>query len=285
MQETENQLCPSCGRSNPPGVKYCRFCAASMSERIHTSLITMGVFALLVLAVIHLGAAMIYTPRYTPIPKLLSEMNFEKVRVLGRVTNVSVTKAAYNSRQVRIELEDPDSPFVNTDLRKITARLEGEAAADFVNQKHTIRKGDLVEVAASLFAGEGYRHLSVSSPKFIDVKERASAQAPAAEGVEIEATVPELLGSPETYRGKNVRVPRAIIAGTGDGTPVLRIADAEQPDRELTVFGYEGTKFTVGENVSVRGKFFFYETKGYWEIKTPFGDDEAVAAVRKHAAR
>ncbi len=172
-------------------MKYCRFCTASMAERIHTRLIAMGVLVLLILAAIHLGAAMTYTPRYTPIPQLLSEMNFAKVRVLGRVTHVSVTKAAYNSRQVRIELEDPDSPSVNTDLRKITARLEGEAAADFVNQKHTIRKGDLVEVAASLFAGAGYRHLSVSSPKFIVVKERAFAQAPAAEDGEVEATVPE----------------------------------------------------------------------------------------------
>lgn len=255
-----------------------------MQERLHISLITIGVFVLLGLAAVHFVAAMTYTPRYTPIPKLLSEMNFEKVRVLGRVGNVSVTRGPYNSHQVRIELEDPDSLRAHPALRKITARLEGEAADDFLKLKDPIRKGDLIEVAASLFAGEGYRHLSVSGPKFIQLKERGRGESRET-NPDPGTTVRELLGSPEKYQNKSVHIPIAEIISVGDGIPVLRIADPGRTDKDLTVFGYEGTKFSMGQKVSVRGQFVFYEKKGYWEIKTPFGDDQAVVAVSENTAR
>lgn len=255
-----------------------------MQERLHISLITIGVFVLLGLAAVHFVAAMNYAPRYTPIPELLSEMNFEKVRVLGRVGNVSVTRGPYNSHQVRIELEAQDSLRAHPALRKITARLEGEAADDFLKLKDPIRKGDLVEVAASLYAGEGYRHLSVSGPKFIQVKERGRAAARAAD-TDLGTTVQELLDSPNEYRDTSVQIPIAEIVSVGDGIPVLRIADPGRTDKNLTVFGYEGTKFSVGQRVSVRGQFVFFDKKGYWEIKTPFGDDQAVVAVSENTAR
>jgi hypothetical protein len=262
----------------------CRFCAASTQDRIHIGLMTMGVFVLLGLAAVHFGAAMMYTPRYTPIPELLSEMNFEKVRVLGRVGEISVTRGPYNSHQVRIELEAQDSPRALPALRKITARLEGEAASDFLKLKDPIRKGDLVEVAASVFAGEGYRHLSVSSPKFIQIKERGRSESPVAD-TDPGTTVQELLSSPDKYRDKSVQILSAEIVSVGDGIPVLRIADPGRTDKDLTVFGYEGTKFSVGQKVSVRGQFLFYDKKGYWEIKTPFGDEQAVVAVSENTAR
>jgi hypothetical protein len=284
MQETEVKPCPSCGKPNPPQAQVCRFCAASMQERLHIGLVTMGVFVLLGLAVVHFAAAITYTPRYTPIPELLSEMNFEKVRVLGRVGEISVVRGPYNSHQVRIELEAQDSPRAHPALRKITARLEGEAANDFVKLKEPIRKGDMVEVAASLFAGEGYRHLSVSSPQFIFIKERGRSE-PRAANDEPATTVQELLGSPDKYRNKNVQIGVAEIVSVGDGVPVLRIADPGRTGKDLTVFGYEGTKFSVGQKVSVRGQFFFYDKKGYWEIKTPFGDDQAVVAVSENTTR
>jgi hypothetical protein len=284
MQETEIKQCPSCGKPNPPEVRVCRFCTALMNNRLHLGIMTVGVFVLLGLAAVHFGAAMMYTPRYTPIPELLSEMNFEKVRVLGRVGDISVTRGAYNSHQIRIELEAQDSPRAHPSLRKITARLEGEAASDFLKLKDPIRKGDLVEVAASVFAGEGYRHLSVSSPQFIQVKERGRSE-PRAADVDLGTTVQELLISPDKYRDKNVQIQSAEIVSIGDGVPVLRIADPGHTGKDLTVFGYEGKKFNVGQKVSVRGQFLFYDKKGYWEIKTPFGDEQAVVAVSENTAR
>lgn len=247
-----------------------------MTERMHLSLMSVGVAALLVLAAAHFVAAMMYTPRYTPIPELLSEMNFEKVRVLGRVSQVSVLRGAYGTHQVRIDLEAVDSPLALPALRKITARLDGEAASDFVKMGTPVARGDLIEVAASVFAGEGYRHLSVSGPQFIRVKERGRTEARAADA---EVTVGQLLAAPESYRNRNVRVPLAEIVGVGEGVPVLRIADPGRAGGELTVFGYEGKPFSVGQKVAVRGQFLFYDKKGYWEIKTPFGDDQAVAAA------
>lgn len=255
-----------------------------MNERLHISLITIGVFVLLGLAAVHFCAAMMYTPRYTPIPELLSEMNFEKVRVLGRVGNVSVTRGPYDSHQVRIELEDPDSLRAHPALRKITAKLEGEAAEDFLKVKDPIRRDDLVEVAASLFAGEGYRHLSVSGPKFIQIKERGRAESRETD-TDPGTTVRELLGSPEKYQNKNITIRMAEIVSVGEGIPVLRIADPGRTDKDLTVFGYEGTKFSMGQKVSVRGQFVFYDKKGCWEIKTPFGDDRAVVAASENTAR
>jgi len=284
MQETEVKHCPSCGKTNPPEVHVCRFCAASMNNRLNLGIMTIGVFVLLGLAVVHFGAAIMYTPRYTPIPELLSEMNFEKVRVLGRVGEISVTRGPYNSHQIRIELEAQDSPRAHPALRKITVRLEGEAASDFLKLKEPIRKGDLVEVAASVFAGEGYRHLSVSSPQFIQVKERGRSDPPAADAAR-GTTVQELLSSPDKYRDKSVQILSAEIVSIGDGIPVLRIADPGQTNKDITVFGYEGTKFRVGQKVSVRGLFLFYDKKGYWEIKTPFGDEQAVVAVSENTAR
>ena len=285
MPETDIKSCPSCGKPNPSRARVCRFCTASTQERLHVGLITMGVFVLLGLAAVHLVAAMAYTPRYTPIPELLSEMNFEKVRVLGRVGEISVTRGPYDSHQVRIELEDEESLRAHPALRKITARLDGEAANDFLKLKDPIRKGDLVEVAASVFAGEGYRHLSVSSPQFIRVKERGRRPEEREADSNLGTTVQELLRSPDKYRDKSVQIRSAEIVSVSDGIPVLRIADPGRTDKDLTVFGYEGAKFSVGQKVSVRGQFIFYDKKGYWEIKTPFGDDQAVAAVSENTAR
>jgi hypothetical protein len=135
-----------------------------------------------------------------------------------------------------------------------------------------------------VFAGEGYRHLSVSSPQFIQIKERGPSEARAADA-DLGITVQELLSSPDKYRDKSVQIRSAEIVSVGDGVPVLRIADPGQAGKDLTVFGYEGTKFSVGQKVSVRGQFLFYEKKGYWEIKTPFGDEQAVVAVSENAVR
>lgn len=164
--------CPSCGKENLSDAKICRLCGASMVERISLRIVTVGIVLLLLISVAHFYKASTYQPNYAPISSLTPELNFERVRVKGRVTNIQIIREAYNHNQVRIEIvnEGQTSPFASRN--RISARLEGEPANDFLTNPDYVKRGDLVDVAAALYAGEGYRHLSVSSAQFIRVLEK-----------------------------------------------------------------------------------------------------------------
>ena len=275
MTETEQKPCPSCGKPNPVEVKVCRFCTAAMSRRVSIArFYAVGILLLGLVAVSHFVAAIRHEPAYVDILDLTADRNFDRVRVLGRVEDIVITPGPYDSRKVRIDLAAPGAPERAYEHR-ISVRLEGEPALDFLAQEQKITRGDLVEVAGSLFAGENYRHLSVGGAQFIRLKEKG-VEPPLRTQEAARVTVQQLLAEPNTYSNQVVFVPEALVTGVSTAWPSFQIADPGETNSSLIVFGYETKGLRPGAKVSVRGQFEFYDKNGYWEIKTRRGDRRAV---------
>ena len=287
--------CPSCGKENPPGSAVCHYCSASTVERIPLKIVGIGIGLLIVIAATHFHLAATYEPDYASIPSLTAERNFERVRVKGRVTNLRIIREAYDHHQVRIEIEGDPAVSKFPDNR-ISVRLEGEPANDFLTDPGFLGRGDLVDVAASLYAGEGYRHLSVSSKQFIKVLEKGTGGAFAAEaGGESRTnryapsvpaprtTVAELLADPEKFRGQVVIARPLEVVEVPAGLPFFRVGDEGKPQPELVVIGYKGELPKVGDQISVRGAFTYYEKKGYWQIQVRDWDKGGVIVLSEGA--
>ncbi|MFH0881308.1 MAG: zinc ribbon domain-containing protein [Lentisphaerota bacterium] len=275
MADAETIPCPSCGKPNPSGAKVCRFCTASLVERVSLKwFFVAGILVLLLIAAAHFHSAVTYEPTYTEIHDLTLERNFDRVRVLGRVENISVTRGPYDDKKVRIDISPTNTPD-RSYKHRITVRLEGEPADDFLNQKNPVTRGDLIEVAASLFAGEGYRHLSVSGAQFIKVREKGKPEALPSDDLP-KTTVSALLGAPKTFENKTVLIPDAVVLGVSPNWPSFTIADPGSTNQSLVVFGFEPRELRPSMKVSVRGRFEFYSKNGYWEIKTRRDDQKAV---------
>ncbi|MBP7829201.1 MAG: zinc ribbon domain-containing protein [Kiritimatiellae bacterium] len=273
MPNPEQVACPSCGRPLPAEATVCRCCAASLRTRISTAWIGRGALLLLAIAAIHFTAALTYRPRLADFRDLTAEMNFERVRLAGRVVNVSITQDRYNAPLVRIELEDlatADTPG----RQRLSARLEGEAALDFAALQDPPRRGDVIEIAGSLFAGSSYRFVSVNSAQMIKIKSRpADGTREARE--DLPATVAELLAEPGRFSNRWIFVAAAEVADAAAAHPIVRIREPGQTNTVL-VFGFDGHRLAAGQKVSVRGQFVYFEKMGYWEIKTARGDPRAI---------
>lgn len=244
-----------------------------------------GIAVLAVIALAHFYAALTYKPDYAAIHELTADRNFEKVRVLGKVNSVSILREAYSNATVKFELISDEAAHLPLSERTITVKLEGEPAGDYLRGDRQLNKGDLVEVAASLFAGEEYRHLSINGVQFIRVLERSSetnAAAPVAtpESYALpEVTINQLLTQAENFRDQSVRIPLAEIVSVPEGLPFFRACDPGNTNQTLIIFGFEGTPLAAGQKVAIRGQFVYYEKKGYWEIMTRRGDRRAVTVL------
>ena len=287
--------CPSCGKENPPGSAVCHYCGASTVERIPLTILGAGIGLLIIIAAAHFHLAANYKPDYASISALTAERNFERVRVKGRVTNVRIIREAYDHHQVRIEIEGDPAVSKFPDNR-ITVRLEGEPANDFLTNPGFLNRGDLIDVAASLYAGEGYRHLSVSSAQFIQILEKGTGGAfapetggaprPGDEAARAPAprtTVAELLADPEKFRGQVVIARPLEVVAVPEGLPFFRVGDEGRPKPDLVVIGYKGALPKVGDQISVRGEFIYYEKKGYWEIQVRAWDKGGVIVLSEGA--
>ncbi len=282
------RCCPSCGKENPPDSTVCHFCGASTVERISLKIVSLGIVLLLAIAAAHFYLAMSYAPDYAAIPSLTPDRNFERVRVKGRVADVQIVREAYDHHQVRIELEGEGGGGRYSDNR-ISVRLEGEPANDFLSNPGFLNRGDLIDVAASLYAGDNYRHLSLSSMQFIRILEKGSGApidpsaasgsryAPAAPAPK--ATVAELLADPEKFRDQVVIARPLEVVEVPEALPFFRVSDEGKPEPQLVVIGYKGELPAVGDQISVRGKFIYYEKKGYWEIQVRDWDKGAVIVL------
>lgn len=277
-------VCPSCGKENPPASPVCHFCGASATSRIRLSAMGLGIALLLVITAVHFYQAATYRPDYAPLAALTAERNFERVRVKGRITDIRVIRQQYDHHQVRIEIQGEDAGD------HISVRLEGEPANDFLANPSWLNRGDVIDVAASLYAGEGYRHLSVSSMQFIKLLEKGTDRGIPAAAAPAElryatrpppprTTVAELLANSEKFRDQVVIARPLEVTETPQGAPFFRAADKGRPQPDLVIIGFKGTQPKVGDPISVRGKFTYYAKKGYWEIQVRNEDQSGVMVL------
>ncbi len=281
MAEQPTIPCPSCGQPNPADQVFCRCCTAKLTERMPAWYLTVGALLLLLIGAIHFRAALTYRPAYLTFGELTPDKNFEKVRVLGRINRISVVREDYSNQTVKIELVPPNPRPRGAPADAITLKIEGEIARDFTALAAPPRVGDVVDVAATIYAGAGYRHLSLNGVQFIRVVESAPPPEPAAEAPGL--TVAELLAHPEKHRDRPIHLPRAEVVYVSSDWPLVKVADPGSTN-PVAVFGYEGRDLATGRLVAVQGTWEFYKKKGLWEIRVKAGDPAAVVPAAANAA-
>jgi len=257
--------CPSCGRLTGGGVR-CDYCCTLVSpaERITVRSLNLSTIVLFIAAFLYFAISMTLKPVYTPISELNESKAFERVRVLGKVTRVNKFPDKYGKR-ITIQVEIADAKVAEGDYDEtIRVKSEGDVSADMIKKGLIPQEGDMVDVTASLFAGKGFRTLSLGSAEFM----RVVGKSP--DSVIAEATIAQLLGKPDDYKDKKVRIKEAVVASKKSKI-VFEAADADMKNR-ITVFGADADALTDNQKISICGKFVYYDKGEYWEIKV-FQDD------------
>ncbi|MBM4352888.1 MAG: hypothetical protein FJ109_03685 [Deltaproteobacteria bacterium] len=161
--------CPSCGRdiAAAPVCPYC--CAATASARRVTERCLIGWAALVALLGIGLlvWSAFVETP-VTPIARLEHKGAFLHFRVQGKVTRTHYFKARYRDADVfSFFVSDDSSDETTGQTGTIKVKVEGPVYQRLQEEKRVPREGDSVDVEGTLYAGEGFRILSLNTPDML----------------------------------------------------------------------------------------------------------------------
>lgn len=267
-------FCPSCGRQIGL-MKRCTYCSTltSVDERIRVKSINMSTIVLFLAAFMYFAIAATYKPQYDIISSLDETRNFQHVRVLAQIKRVSEFNDKYKKRPtLQFELVDKSAKESEEGDSVIKLKAEGEIAIEMKNKNIVPKIGDIVEASASLYAGKGYRTLSLAGAEFLKVVGRS------AEDAAVEATVSELLDTPDKYKEKVVTVKKAVILKRAKKF-IMEAADPGQ-QRTIMVFGADPQAYSDNQNVSISGRFLYYDRGERWEIKVSEDDPNAVAIIK-----
>ncbi|MEZ7891671.1 MAG: hypothetical protein QMC67_07975 [Candidatus Wallbacteria bacterium] len=268
------EYCPSCGRKID-GRPRCPYCCTLTEQKwrislFHINLTTLVLFAA---AIVYCVIAGTLKPHYTDIVGLNESKNFERVRVLGKVNYVSQIKDRYEKRtivQVEIgDLKNGDSDDYNT---KIKVKAEGEVAADLIKKQLIPDKGDIVDVSASLYAGKGYRVLSLGSADFLRVVTKGQP------GDSNETTIGNILAKTSEFNNKIVSIKEAVITKK-TGKFILEVSDPDLKS-SIMVFGADPSKYEVNQKVSISGRVVYYEKGDCYEIKVSEDDMNGIVPLK-----
>lgn len=268
------ETCPSCGRANPERMKRCAYCCTLTAprERITIRAMNMSTIVLFIAAAIYFMIAANLSPQYTPIAALDEKMNFQHVRVLAKVRYMNEFKDKYAKRStIQLELEDAKFGGGDDYEGRIKLKAEGEVARELKEKGLIPARGDVIDVSASLFAGKGYRTLSLGTAELLKVVDRAS------EAAVVESSVRELVEKPESFKNKKVKIKEAVIKAKR-GKLVIEASDPADPSKTLVIFGADPSGYREGQKISAAGLFVYYDRGGYWELKVG-DDDESVTAL------
>ncbi|MDD5091953.1 MAG: hypothetical protein PHQ23_13685 [Candidatus Wallbacteria bacterium] len=273
-----NESCESCGRFLGPDRQSCIYCGALRAYRIPVRKFRAFGFALIAVGFIYFFLAFSYKPVFTPLTDLDESKNFQRVRVKAYVAGVYTNKDKYQKdTSVNMTLRGlkPDgSPDPGKGgMNEIRLRAEGGVGTDLIKNGNLPKIGDQVECSASLYAGPGYRLLSLSSYNFLKISGHAGLSAVTTFHP---VTVSGLLADPDSWRNKTVTVKKARIVKCY-ARYNIDISDPDaDPSQKLLVFGVQPDQHKEDELVSVRGTFVYYADGNCWEIKTAKEDSEAL---------
>ncbi len=267
--------CPSCGRANPERKKRCAYCCTLTSprERITVRAMNLSTIILFAAAIVYFAIAVNLKPQYTPISALGESMNFQHVRVLAKVRYLSEFKDKYEKRvTIQLDLEDSKDGGGDDYEGRIKLKAEGEVARELKEKGLLPARGDIIDVSATLFAGKGYRTLSLGTAELLKVVDKSS------EFAAVEADVKALLAAPDNFKNKKIKIKEAVIKSKR-GNLIIEINDPADAAVTILVFGVDPSKYKEGQKVSVSGMFVFYERGGYWEIKVNEDEPESVVVL------
>lgn len=169
---TDPRLCPSCGKV--PGTPVvCQYCCAAIEphRRITEKKLAMVAVGVSLIGVALLvWASMVETP-ITPIKELASEGAFLHYRVKGEVIRFSEFKTPYeNSNIFNFWIDDGSSD--KSDEAVLKLKVEGPVYADLKEAGKVPQRGDIIDVEGTLYAGEGFRLLSLNTAAMLKLEKK-----------------------------------------------------------------------------------------------------------------
>jgi hypothetical protein len=269
------EKCPSCGRANTERRKRCACCCALTPprERITVRAMNLSTIVLFIAALVYFVIAVNLSPQYTPVSGLDESMNFQHVRILAKVRYISEFKDKYQKRStIQLELEDSKSGGGDDYEGRIKLKAEGEVARELKEKGLMPARGDVVDVSATLFAGKGYRTLSLGTAELLKVVDRAS------EAAAVETDVKSLIEKPESFKNKKVKIKEAVIKAKR-GKLALEVSGPGDAAGTLVIFGVDPSGYKEGQKISASGLFIYYERGGYWELKITEDESDSIVVL------
>lgn len=271
-----DQPCPSCGRNFGPRAR-CVYCAATREGRVEVGRIQRYAYPLLLAAVFCFYQAMFATPTYRDIATLGEKDNFRRVRVRGEVRSVRVFTDKYQrgtSVVLSLAALDEGEQGSKPGGAEIRLKADGRIGHELKTEGRVPSIGEILDVSASVFAGKGYRLLSLNSARNLKVVGATDRKV-----VYTEATVEEILADPEAFRDKAVALPRAKVV-KAMGSFHLGVS-AEGGSEILRVYGEKPQFYRPDDIVSLRGKWTKFKPGQPWELKVESGDPSGCVVLVK----
>lgn len=269
------EKCPSCGRENTVRSKRCAYCCTLTPprERITLRAMNLSTVVLFIAALVYFVIAATLSPQYAPVSSLNESMNFQHVRILAKVRYISEFKDKYQKRStIQLELEDSKSGGGDDYEGRIKLKAEGEVARELKEKGLMPARGDVVDVSATLFAGKGYRTLSLGTAELLKVVDKAS------EAAAVETDVKSLIEKPESFKNKKVKIKEAVIKAKR-GKLALEVSGPGDAAGTLVIFGVDPSGYKEGQKISASGLFVYYERGGYWELKITEDESDSIVVL------
>jgi len=226
---------------------------------------------LFIAAFIYFAIAVNLKPQYVPIAELDETKNFQHIRVLGKVGYVNEFKDKYNKRStIQFDVIDQKNGEGDNYEGKIKVKAEGEVAKDLKDKGIIPSKGDVVDLSGALYAGKGYRILSLGSAELLKFIEKSPDSTP------ITVSIKELLEKPENYKDKKINIKEAVIKSR-KGKLMIEAAEPADLSKTILLFGVNPDNYKDNQKISANGRFVYYERGGYWEVK--ISEDEPNSIV------
>jgi len=161
--------CPSCGRGIE-AVPVCPFCctATDPTRRVteKSLVVWAGLVALLGIGLL-VWSALVQTP-VTPVAKLEHKGAFLHYRIQGQVTRTSYFKARYRDADVfSFWVTDGSRDETTGQTGTVKVKVDGPVYKILQDQQRVPREGDGVDAEGTLYAGEGFRILSLNTPDML----------------------------------------------------------------------------------------------------------------------
>lgn len=165
----EGQPCPSCGMPMQELV-VCRHCCASSAPASRTKEGTLKAWGLGVLAI---GVALLIIAALTetaiaPIDDLGAESAFQHFRIKGEVTRTFMLRTPYPESDV-YSFWVADDSFEDPRARGLKVKVAGTLYHELAAQERVPKKGDMVDVEGTLYAGDYFRLLSVNAAAMVRI--------------------------------------------------------------------------------------------------------------------
>lgn len=161
--------CPSCGKAIGD-IEVCSYCCAATAPGRRVTedrlmLWSLPIFALG--AVLLVCAAFSETP-VTPVAKLARKGAFLHFRIKGEVVRFSHIKTPYkNSDLYNFWIDDGSGRTAAESMLKL--KVEGPVYQDLEELKKVPKRGDVIDVEGTYYAGDGFRLLSLNTAAMLRI--------------------------------------------------------------------------------------------------------------------